>query len=336
MPTDSRSSVNEGCALPELPCYVSAVVFRRLAALLCLVSLPAFAGKASELLATASESLKALKFEPAAHTANEGLLAGDATTDESAQLHFIIGQASAILGRTDEAVDAFGRALEIFPGLSLPPGVSPRIAGPFRTASEKLGTSRLVAVPRGRLLSDGRAQVEVTVEGDVFRLVDRGELSFFPAGEPRRLELSRTLPMMAAFPCRKTPCGYTVSLLDRSGNHVLEAGSTDSPLLVDASVLEARPVEPDTRAVDVTASRSWYAHPATWGIASGVFAAGSVVAGALFASSQARLLVIEGDKANHPFSDAQAANNERYTARTLMFTSMGVAVALAAVTAIVW
>ncbi len=55
----------------------------------------------SASLESARAQLKALRFEPALEIAAAALSAGGASADETAELHFLMAQASAVLGRPD-------------------------------------------------------------------------------------------------------------------------------------------------------------------------------------------------------------------------------------------
>ncbi|MCC6333184.1 MAG: tetratricopeptide repeat protein [Myxococcales bacterium] len=267
------------------------------------------AAEASKELERARGALKGLAFEEAAQAAARGLEAGDASPLETAELHFLIGQASAVLGRADAAQRAFARALELSPGLELPLGASPKLAEPFQAARTALKGARLAIAPSGEVLANGRARVQVHIHGDVELLVDHGVLRFGFDLTPGEVPLTRTDPPEASLPCPAPPCAYSVSLFDRAGNGLLEAGSATSPLFVGAP---AKPVPPSAPPATTSQdARVWYRRPWPWLGA----AVASAVATGLFAwqftSARASVEAITANPGDFTWAQAQAADSSQ-------------------------
>ena len=284
--------------------------------------------------------LAALQFEATVQVAAAALAKGQSRPDETAELHFLSAQASAVLGRADEAADAFATALELAPGLSLPPGTSPKISMPYRAAKDRLGGVRLSTLPSGRLLSDGKAQVDVRIEGDVMQLVDRGELSFLTPAGPGAVPLSRTQVPQATFPCATPPCAFAVTLFDRPGNALLEVGSLDAPLFVDAgSALAVKaPENAETPALSVAQEpgRAWYRHPLTWGISAAVLAGVGAVFTARFVDANARVAAMDAARAQHRVAEVEAVSAQAQADRALLAGFFAGAAALGTVAIVVW
>ncbi len=295
-------------------------------------------------LKDARAKLAALQFEATVEAASAALARGGAQPEETAELHFLAAQASAVLGRTDEATDSFARALELVPGLALVPGTSPKIAAPYRAARERLNGVRLSVVPSGKWLSDGRAQVELKIEGDVMQLVDHGELihkaqAGHAEGGPAIRPLSRTAVPQATFNCGSPPCEYAVTLFDRPGNAVIHVGTLEAPLVVDApapAAVAALSDAPPAASVVEASGTAWYRHPLTWGIAAVAFGAAGAVFAARFADANARVAAIDAARAQHRIADAESADAERQVDRALFSGLFAGAAALGATALLVW
>lgn len=292
----------------------------RLAGLLLLV----IAGLArATALDQARDALQALRFEDAVQTAAAGLARGGASAEETAQLEFVLGQASAVLGRDADARLHFGRALELLPALELPPGSSPKLVAPFQAARAGLEGPLRITV-QGTALDASRAQIQVSVQGDVFHFVARGVVTH-PGGDT---PLARTEPPQATISCAAWPCPYSVTLSDLPGNTLLRAGSTEAPLLVLSQQLAATP--------EVTAGEPWYRQPTPWLIAAGVLAAASGVLAWQTVEADHRLQGSLAQPSQLTYAEAQAMGRARDALYGGTWAAGGLAVASAAVGVIVW
>ena len=269
----------------------------------------------------AREFLRDLRFEDAVQAASTGLAQGHATEEETAQLEFVLGQASAVLGRDADARLHFGRALELVPALELPPGSSPKLVAPFQAARAALEGPLRITV-QGLPLDGQRAQIQVAVQGDVFHFVARGVVTHASGDTP----LARTEPQQATIPCPAWPCPYAVTLTDVPGNTLLRAGSQDAPLLVLslAAAPTAERVEP------------WYRHPAPWLIAAGVLAAATGVLAWQTVEADHRVQTSLAEPSRVTLAEVQAVARGRDGLYAGTWASGVLAVGATAVGIIVW
>ncbi len=159
-------------------------------------------------------------------------------------LYTLLGTANGVLGKNDDAIDAFTRLLAIDPEHHLSRGVSPKITRPFKEAGgywidRPGGLGVVPTMPReiagGKLLSVG-----VKLE-DPLKMVANVRLSYRQEGTPEFAKLETPVSAAVAFtiPAEKIPsraADYTLELyvtaLGPTGSELRTAGDAAHPLLV--------------------------------------------------------------------------------------------------------
>jgi tetratricopeptide (TPR) repeat protein len=273
-----------------------------------LVSGEAPASVANERLSNARSQTAQLKFGAALEAASAALDAGDAEPEETAGIYALLGQVLSTMDKREEAIDAYAHALELSPGLALPPRTSPRISEIFAAARARLKGGTLKASPSSLLGSDGAVQTEVKIENDPLNLVT-GATLHLPEG-PR--PMAEGDGFAAHWVCREAQCDWFVVLRDGKGNALKSLGTREAPFRV------LRPVS----------SRPLYRRPAPYWIASAVAAAVGGLFAYRFADHQSQLAAIQSTPASHTFEEVRRLDALRQADRGLMWVGLGTAVGL--------
>lgn len=288
----------------------------------------------AEPIADAQRLLSDARFEEARQTASK-LLQGKASTTprQTAELHFLIAQASASLGDVAEAERSFARALELVPALQLPIGTSPKLTGPYEAARRMLEGRSLAVTPSGSRVGD-RAVIVVKVAGDVMHLFARGIVSSAAADVP----LAPTDPPQASLECPPGRCTYRLTLLDVAGNPLLEAGTEAAPLILpealsqpSAPISSAEPVS-----VAIQPDEPWFQRPLPYFLIAGVSAAGAGVLGWQTDGAERRTRSFLAVPAEHTYAELQrqAGARDGFFAGTIALAALAVSAAVIGV--IVW
>jgi hypothetical protein len=234
---------------------------------------------------------------------DKALHAGGASPQDVAEIYKLSGIVEGALGNTEAATAAFAKWLELDPKGTLPPGTSPKIARPFKTASDHTSAIEAKAETEAQppsvtlvIASDDKkliasAHVIVVVDGGAPQELDGkpGATILLPRG--RRLDLQ-------------------VQALDANGNRVFELGSQAVPLVItsdDATVIAKKPLP---KPVEPAHERRWYFQWYTWG---GVAIASAVVSGVFAYETKQnvdQLDLLNRNSLAHPFRDAQGVESD--------------------------
>jgi hypothetical protein len=295
----------------------------------------------ADALADARKAVDGSDYPAARTLLTTALEAGKARPDELAEIYRLTGIVEGALGNAAGATDAFGKWLSLDAKGALPFGTSPKIMRPFTAAQDRAKKTGRVEAKADT--EDDPPAVTLVVVNDPYKLIvgakvyfsvdKRAEQALAGDGNDRvKLELET---------------GKRIDLrlhaVDRYGNHVVELGSKDVPIVITSTGKTKQLVDPNDASLVVTRKpeapptpRAWYAQWWVWGIAT-VVATGT---GGYFAW-QTRQDVNDLDHLNanslaHPFSEAQAV--ESSARRNLLVTNItaGVAGAFALGTVILY
>jgi hypothetical protein len=296
----------------------------------------------ADALADARKAVDGSDYPTARTLLTSALEAGNARPDELAEIYKLTGIVEGALGNAAGAGDAFGKWLSLDAKGTLPFGTSPKIMRPFTAAQDKAKKTGLVEAKAET--DDDPPAVTLVVVNDPHKLIVGAKVYFkVDKRAEQTLEGDGTERIKLELETGKR-LDLRLHAVDKYGNHVVELGSKDVPIVItssgktksvidpnDASLVTKKPPPPPP-----PTPRSWYAQWWVWGIAT-VVATGT---GGYFAW-QTRQDVNELDSLNanslaHPFSDAQAV--ESRAKRDLLITniSAGVAGAFALGTAILY
>jgi hypothetical protein len=201
-----------------------------------LLAAPALADGAStsSALAAAEHAYQDVDFPAAREQAQRALEAGEASPEQTARLHVLLGISAAALGDTDDAKQHFIAALAVNPALRLDRNLSPKIRGPYLEAQGYWSASgeRLAL----RATRAGDATHLVIRLDDPASLVSKLELRLGAVGAQERssFTLEPTAVTRVAVPAklRDHDYEYVLRALDRYGNVLSERGSDADPELV--------------------------------------------------------------------------------------------------------
>ena len=261
----------------------------------------------------------------AARTAlDTALAAGNASPDELAEIYKLSGIVEGAVGDAAAATTAFSKWLALDPKGALPAGTSPKIARPYKAASDQAKkrkpfevkadtvslppTVTLVVVSDPMQLAWG-ARVFVVADGKPEKQIDGkpGEPIELPHGD--RLDLR-------------------VQALDDKGNRVFELGSKSVPIVITgAETPEERrirlagvPPPPPKHHEAPPTPRSWYARWGVWGIATAAAAVTTAFFGYETHSNIADLNQLNRNSLDHVFNEGQAAASS--ARRDLLITNI--------------
>jgi len=159
-------------------------------------------------------------------------------------LYRLMGTASAVLGKTEDAVDAFTKLLAIDPEHKLPRGTSPKINTPFKEAGgywvDRPGGLQVVpTLPRE--LNQGKAlSVPVRIE-DPLSMTTLVRLNYRIQGEPEfsKLETAMSPTVTLTIPPEQLPVkgsDYVLELyvtaVGSTGSELRQAGDASHPLSI--------------------------------------------------------------------------------------------------------
>jgi hypothetical protein len=208
----------------------------RVIALGVLFATPALADGAStsSALAAAEHAYQDVDFPAAREQAQRALEAGEATPEQTARLHVLLGISAAALGDTDDAKQHFIAALAVNPALRLDRNLSPKIRGPYLEAQGYWSAAGERLALRATRASDGTHLV-VRLE-DPSSLVSKLELRLGAVGAQERSSFTLEPTAVTRFAVpesqREHDYEYVLRALDRYGNVLSERGSDADPVLV--------------------------------------------------------------------------------------------------------
>lgn len=285
-------------------------------------------------LTQARESLAALEYEAAFHALEKALLSGQNDPATLAITHQLLGEVHGALGQAAEAERHFRRLLAMKPDATLAEGTSPKIRAPFAAAQE-------YARARGGLsarctVDQASASVIVHVDSDPVSMVAGARALFRGAnGAERAIEARGTGPMTLALPATGR-LELVCAVLDEHGNHLIEAGSWDDPLVLTASA-RAPLVSASGNAAGTQGpprSRSVLARWYLWGTLSVAAAGAGLYFGLEARADQDALDSLNRNSTSHSFSEAEEIESRGQRNALLANIGFGAAGVFAVVTAV--
>lgn len=240
----------------------------------------------------------------AARTALEkALREGGASPQDVAEVYKLSGIVEGALGNTAGAAAAFAKWLELDPKGTLPPGTSPKIARPFKTASDH--TSAIDA----KAETDAQApSVTLAIANDPQKLIASAHvIVVVDGGAPQQRDGAPGTKILL-------PRGHRLDLqvqaLDANGNRVFELGSQAVPLVITGSdgktvVVKTKPGHPEP-----ARERAWYFKWYAWGGVALVSAAVSGVFAYETKQNLDKLDLLNRNSLDHSFGDAQAVESD--------------------------
>jgi hypothetical protein len=287
--------------------------------------------KAGEKLARARATAGSLEFTSALRGAQEALEAGDASVEETASIHALIGELAAAIGDRDLARSEFSRALVLQPQFDLP-SASPRIREPLVEARKQVAKRRLTLSALSVRGADGRVISDLTVAGDLFSLVQSIRVTakgIRQAGAPSSLHLE--------WSCTDESCPHTLAALDNFGNELGVVGTASAPLRVRLRPELVPGVTSNEPIALQAAPAKWYARATTWLIAvTGVLLVVGTWAAVAFDQDQRRLVAIEANRPAFMLSDALNADSARLRDRGLMIGAFSASAVSAGLAIFAW
>jgi hypothetical protein len=290
--------------------------------------------RADDALASAHKAIDDLDYATARTQLAAARDAGGLGPADVAELYRLTGVVSASIGDAAAATDAFGRWLALVPKASLPAGTSPKIMRPFTAAARA---------------ADKRGALEVKVEtaanppvltviavNDPLHMAARAHVVFTADGGGEQtkdvaLTGERTaiaLPAAGRIDAR-------VAALDDHGNHLIELGSKDVPIVIvgerPAPVVAKAPAAPTVtataapiaaaRTAPVPVYRRWWPYAgaaAVFGGAAGYFAYRTH-------NDANDLRAITNQSSLHTFAEAKTIEDRGH--RDALITNVGLGVA---------
>ncbi|HET9619750.1 MAG TPA: hypothetical protein VFP84_00190 [Kofleriaceae bacterium] len=156
--------------------------------------------------------------------------AGGHRPDETAELYRLTGIVSAVLGDAAAATEAFKNWLAIAPKGTLPAGTSPKITRPFDAAAKYLASHGALEL---KIETSGNPPVITLVTvNDPLHLVARAHVVFaVDVGAEQAKDVTASDRTLITLPAGGR-IDARVSALDEHGNHLVELGSKDVPIVI--------------------------------------------------------------------------------------------------------
>jgi hypothetical protein len=271
--------------------------------LICVSAVLALAGVAAAgPLDDARTAVDGSDYMAARAALDKALRAGGASPQDVAEIYKLSGIVEGALGNTEGATAAFAKWLELDPKGALPPGTSPKIARPFKTASDRAtaidAKAETVAQPPSVALVVASDAKKLIASAHVIVVVD--------GGAPQQLDGAPGAKILL-------PHGHRLDLqvqaLDANGNRVFELGSQAVPLVItgaDGAVVKRPPPTHHEPAHERAWDLQWY----TWG---GVALVSAAVGGVFAYETKQnvdQLDVLNRNSLDHTFHDAQAVESD--------------------------
>jgi len=234
---------------------------------------------------------------------DKALRAGGASPQDVAEVYKLSGIVEGALGNVAGATAAFAKWLELDPKGTLPPGTSPKIARPFKTASDR--SSAIDA----KAETDAQApSVTLAIANDPQKLIASAHVIVVAdGGAPQELDGAPGIKILL-------PHGHRLDLqvqaLDAHGNRVFELGSQAVPLVITGSDGTTIVKKPPPGHPEPAHERAWYFQWYTWG---GVALVGAAVSGVFGYETKQNLDKLDGLNRNsldHSFGEAQAVESD--------------------------
>jgi hypothetical protein len=235
---------------------------------------------------------------------DKALHAGGASPEDVAEIYKLTGIVEGALGNAEIASNAFARWLELDPKGALPPGTSPKIVRPFKTAQSSAkgieAKAETVAKP---------PSVTLTVTSDSQHLIASAHvIAVVDGGVPKQIDGEPGVAIAL-------PHGHRIDLqvqaLDSLGNRVFELGSQKVPLVLtgadDGAAVAS--VHDKPKSDEPRHPRAWYFQWYSWG---GAAIVGAAVSGVFAYETKQNLNTLDylnRNSLDHPYSDAQAVES---------------------------
>lgn len=307
-------------------------MFRGGLLLLCVLSLlTEGVVRADDSLALARKSVAESDYGSARTQLATARDAGGLGPDETAELYRLSGIVAAALGDPKAATEAFTQLLAVSPKATLPAGTSPKITRPFDAAAKYFTNhDRLEvkvetrATPPAITLVRASDPLNMVAKAHVVFSIDGGPEQVKDVAAEGRTEIA--LPAGARIDAR-------VAAVDAHGNHLVELGSTEVPIVI---IGEAKPVVAAKPAARPVTTRIVPAAPRPIYLQWWPYAAGAVVfvgAAGYFAwqthSDANELDRLNAQSAFHNFSDAKTVEDRGHRDALLTNIGLGITGALA-------
>jgi hypothetical protein len=263
-----------------------------------------------DLLARAQAAVKASDYPGALAAITAAFASGKAISHDLAELYKLSGIVEAALGDTKAATTAFLKLLVLDGSAELPAGTSPKIVRPFEAARKKAKGLEAMAVDVAATADP--LQVAITVTSDPLSMIVRARVYVSADGGAEHvLEDALDDGRVAIALPRARRLVLRVAMLDEHGNHVVERGTHDAPIVLLGPEL---PPPPPPKQVAVVApspkTSPLYRQPWAWTAAGAIALGGAGIGFGLAASSAAaQLRELNATSSDHFFSQAQAVQS---------------------------
>ncbi|HET7504432.1 MAG TPA: hypothetical protein VFK02_25595 [Kofleriaceae bacterium] len=256
--------------------------------------------------------------------------AGGRSPEDTAELFRLTGIVDAALGDVRAATEAFTHLLALVPRASLPAGTSPKIKRPFDAAARYFKTHgplelkiETTADPPAITLVLVSDPLGMVAKAHVVYAADGGAEQAKDVVASERTEIA--LPAAGRIDAR-------VSALDDHGNHLVEIGSRDVPIVLVGKPRPALPVAPPPPPPPTHVAVLVHAAPRPVYLRWWPYAGAAVVFGAAagyFAwsvhSDADELDRLNATSVQHPFGDARAVADRGQ--RDALLTNLGLGAA---------
>ena len=262
----------------------------------------------------------------------KGLAAGGNSPASTVELYRLQGVIEGSLGNTQRATDAFLRALALNPKLALAVGTSPKVMKPFVAAKNFYKTNEPLEV---KVETRPRPPaVTLVVRHDPMKMVARARVAYVVDGQPEKmLDGIGTIDLPAG-----ARLDLRVTVLDASGNRLVEIGSSDVPIvIVSSTALPPGKAKPAKKPVAGPAhERPLYAKWWLWGGAAIAFTGAGAGFGIAALEAKSDLEALNSTSSAHSFDEATAVEDKIRTRLLLSNISYGVAIACGVTAAILF
>lgn len=194
-------------------------------------------------LVRARGEIEELRFEAARQSLAEALEWGRNSPAQLAEIHQLAGEVAAGMGDRAAAEEHFRRLLAIDPNARLAVGTSPKIAAPFEAARRFFDERQPLRV-RYHVRHKPTPVLLVFVDSDPLDMVAGARLAHASEEAPP-VEQVGDGPFELPLP-RTGRLELLVSVTDRYGNRLVELGSAENPIIVNARA-ERTPATPPPR-----------------------------------------------------------------------------------------
>jgi hypothetical protein len=287
------------------------------------------AARAEDPLAVASQAVNASDYLAARPAVIAALSGGGRSPEELAEIYRLTGIVEGALGDAKAAAEAFTRLLVLSPKATLGTSESPKFRRPFDAASRYLAGHAALEV---RIETRANPPVvTLVIASDPLNMVAAAHATFTVDGGPERgkdvdVDVAAERAEIALPPARRIDA--RIVALDIHGNHLVEIGSREVPIVIIGEPPVVAPVRlppPRRTAVVVRAEARplylrWWPYAAAAAVAAG--ATGYFAWAARSATDELDGIVAHSD--THPYGDARAVEDR--ARRDVLLTNIGLGV----------